>query len=229
MENFKIELYKNEGLKNFKNNYFPPHFLLAIVGKPGSGKTTLLKKILRNNDFFYKKFNKIFIITPSKKEFNELYLPIENMIDTIDMNWINSKIKVVLNEANESKEYKNILFIFDDVLTELNENKNNTDILKFIFNRRHKLDDKGMISIIITSQKFNKIPTAVRSNINEIIFFKLNPIDYKQMQDDIIYSSKECFELVIDKLNEESLYSNFIIYRIDINKFFFNFNEITFE
>ena len=225
MENeFKISLYKNEGLKDFNHKIFPPHFLMGIIGKPGSGKTSLLKYILKNKKMLFKKFNKIFVISPSIKEFNDLFLPCTNFVNKLDLNWINKKIEETKKECEV--EYKNILFIFDDVLSSLDLMKNNEEILNFIFNRRHKLDDKGMISIIITSQKFNKIPTSIRANLTMLVFFKLNTIDYKLIFDDLIYSEKEMFENIINLLNKTSEYSNFIIYRIDYNKYFFNFNEI---
>ena len=224
---FKIQLYKNEGIKELSNNIFPPHFLLAIIGKPGSGKTSLLKHILKSDKFLFKKFNKVFIISPSEYEFKQLFLPKENFYNKLDIGWINNKIEQVKKECEQ--EYKNILFIFDDVIAMLDSLKNNEEILSFIFNRRHKLNDKGMISVMVTAQKFNKLPTAVRANLTELIFFKLNSIDYKTIFEDVIYDEKKKYEDVISLLNKTSQYSNFIIYRIDINKFYYNFDEITID
>lgn len=221
---FRIKLYKNEGIKNFKHDIFPPHFLMCLIGKPGSGKTSLLKFFLRSDKMLFKKFNKIFIISPSVKEFNELFLPPGNFSTKLDINWINKKIDEVKKECEI--EYKNVLFVFDDVLSSLDLLKNNEEIMNFIFNRRHKLNDKGMISIVVTSQKFNKLPTTIRANLTLIIFFKLNLIDYKLIFEDVIYSEKEYYEEVIKRLNDESEYSNFIIYRIDYNKYFFNFEKM---
>lgn len=221
---FKIELYKNEGLKDFKHPIFPPHFLMGIIGKPGSGKTSLLKYILKSDKMLLKQFNKIFIISPSCREFLDLFLPQNNFSNKLDLQWIEKKIQEVKKECE--LEYKNVLFIFDDVLSSLDLLKNNEEIMNFIFNRRHKLNDKGMISIIVTSQKFNKLPTTIRANLTILICFKLNTIDYKLIFDDIIYSSKDEFEEKINLLNSESENSNFLIYRIDFNKYFFNFNQI---
>lgn len=222
---FKIELYKNEGIPNFNNKYFPPHFLMLLIGKPGSGKTTLLKHLLKKEDLFFKKFNKVFIVSPSFKEFSSLFLPQGNFNDKLDMVWIEKKLKEVKKECET--QYKNILFIFDDVLSSLDHQKNSEEVMNFVFNRRHKLNDNGMVSIIITSQKFNKIPTAIRANVSVLIFFKLNVIDYKLIFDDIIYSEKDEFEEILKMLNT-SENSDFIIYRIDYNKYFLNFRQISF-
>lgn len=230
---FKIKLYENEGVQDFETQIFPKHFLLGIAGKPGSGKTTLLKHLMRHDTFFFKKFDYVFIISPSVDEYKYFFLPPENLTKDLNLDFLNKCIKKTRDYMNKNKiDYMNILFILDDVITTLMEMNNSKDILAFIFNRRHLLNidgkDRGSVSIIITTQKFNKLSTSIRACLNCIIFFKLNPIDYAKLYEDVIYSEKTEFESVI-KLLDDYEYSNFLIYRVDINKYFLNFEPINFN
>jgi len=228
---FKIKLYQNEGIQDFETDIFPNHFLLAICGKPGSGKTSLLKHLMKSETFFFKKFDFVFIISPSVQEFKSFFLPPENLFTKLDLTFLEDSIKRVKKHmAEHNYPYTNVLFILDDCITDLYALKNDKDILAFIFNRRHLLEidgkDKGMVSIIITSQKFNKMSTSIRTCLSSFIFFKLNPIDYKILFEDLIYGDKLEFEQIVSLLNNTSDYSNFIIYRVDKNKYYFNFKPI---
>lgn len=42
-----------------------PHFVSMIVGKPGSGKTYLIEQLITNPNFYFQKFDFIYIISPS--------------------------------------------------------------------------------------------------------------------------------------------------------------------
>ena len=52
-------------LTDKEREYLLPHFLMLLVGKPGSGKTTLLKQLLTNPQMYHRKFDDIFIVSPS--------------------------------------------------------------------------------------------------------------------------------------------------------------------
>lgn len=220
---FTIDLYKNEGITDFATDIFPPHFLMTICGKPGSGKTTLLKFLLQSDKFFFKKFDYVFIISPSALEYESLFLPATNYSKKLDWNWINSKLMPLQNNPT----YFNILFILDDVISDLYTNRYSKDIMDFIFNRRHLLKGKGMISMVLTSQKFTRIPTEIRSCSNLIIFFKLNNICFKKMYEDIIFADKDKFDLILKLFSKEE--QIFVIYRIDNNKFYKKFDQIKFK
>jgi KaiC/GvpD/RAD55 family RecA-like ATPase len=51
-----------------EREYLLPHFLMLLVGKPGSGKTTLLKQLLTNPMMYYRKFDDVFIVSPSHQK-----------------------------------------------------------------------------------------------------------------------------------------------------------------
>ena len=132
--NFEIDKSKIEGLQNLDNDIFPSHFLSIILGKPGSGKTSLLKFILKSDKLLFKKFDYIFIISPSPSEFKYLFLPKTNITDILNWNWIFNKINYI-NKYHKN-EYINVLFIFDDMISDLKIVERDLQFSRFIFNRR---------------------------------------------------------------------------------------------
>lgn len=77
---FSYDYKKAEGVQDFNKEMFPNHFLYLICGKPGSGKTTLLKFLLTRNELMYKKFDFVFIVSPSYIEYESLFLPQKNFM-----------------------------------------------------------------------------------------------------------------------------------------------------
>jgi hypothetical protein len=158
-------------------------------------------------------------------------LPNKNFCGDLDFDWIKKKIKF-LNESE--KEYTNVLFVFDDVLSDLHKQARSKEIMDFIFNRRHLLLN-GMISILISilflmaaSQKYNYIPTTIRSNLTILIAFKLNQSDWKLVKNEVIFSDvnfKDVLNYIFNNKNDEKNY-NFMIYRIDNNVFYKNFDKL---
>lgn len=247
IENYKHPKSK-EGLIEVLNNEnfpFPPHFLGIIMGKPGSGKTHLLKFILKSKTLFFKKFDFIFIMTPSKLEYNDLFLPESNFSSELDFDWIDEKIKYVntFNKNNKENSYLNVLLIIDDLVADLKSDSQNKKLLSLIFNRRHRLDNviyikiffllfftfliKGMLSIIATTQKYRTLPTAFRVTSTFIVAFKNNPSEIKTISDELIYSNVDFLSIFNDVFfNKKYGDKNFIIYNIDNNKIFADFELI---
>ena len=221
---FNYNYNKVEGVRDFNKDLFPNHFLCLICGKPGSGKTTLLKFLLTHKELMYKKFDFVCIVSPSYVEYENLFLPPINFCKDLDFNWISEKI----SKHKSTKDYVNLLFILDDVIADLFKNRQSKEIMDFIFNRRHLLKN-GMISIILTSQKYSFVPTCIRSNITMLMTFMLNNIDFEKIKKEVIFeedSFKYAKNIIFkkDKTNK-----NFMYYRIDNDTYFKNFNQIEFD
>lgn len=164
----------------------------------------------------------LFTIKPSRKEFKNLFLPEENFYDELDYLWIQQKIDYV--NTKYTNEYINVLFILDDVIAKLHKNPRCKEIMTFIFNRRHLLNN-GMISILITTQKYRMAPTVIRSNIVFLISFKLNKIDNKIIKDELIYSDVN-FDHILNFVFSDEDKDNFLIYRLDNDHFYKKFDKI---
>lgn len=220
---FTYNYGKQEGVLDMNKTYFPNHFLMIIVGKPGSGKTSLMKFLLTSKDLLYKKFDYVFIISPSFLEYDSLFLPPGNFTNELDFVWIANKIK----QYRDTPKYVNILFILDDVVADLHKNRMCKEIMNFIFNRRHLLNN-GMISIIISSQKVSVIPTIVRVNTTIVITFMLSAIEFLKIKKDICFD-EDRFDRVLkivfeDRDKEET--KPFLFYRVDNETYFKNFDKI---
>lgn len=221
---FNYDYKKTEGVQDFNKDIFPNHFLCLICGKPGSGKTTLLKFLLTHNELMYKKFDYVFIVSPSYIEYENLFLPPINFCKDLDFNWISEKIKKLKN----TKDYVNLLFILDDVIADLFKNRHSKEIMDFIFNRRHLLKN-GMISIILTSQKYSFVPTCIRSNITMLMTFMLNNIDFEKIKKEVIFE-EDSFEYAKNLIfKKDKANKSFMYYRIDNDTYFKNFNQIEFN
>ena len=220
---FVIDKSRVEGLKDLTTDVVPTHFLGILCGKPGSGKTTLLKFLLSSDKLLFKKYDFIFIVTPSKEEFKTLFLPSSNFKESLQWEWVNNKIDIINKKF--PNDYINVLFIFDDVVTDINKSVTNGVFLKFIFNRRHLIKN-GMISVLMTTQKYTKIPSAVRSNINFLVAFNLMKFDWKKIEEEVVYVDREVFNNVRQFIFEDKDVSNFMMYNIDTNTFYKKFDKI---
>lgn len=215
---FKIKK-RHEGII-IDSKCFPSHFLACICAKPGAGKTALIKFLLTSPSFFFKKYDFIFIVSPSGRvEYVDMFLPFENITDSYDIEWINEKIKCI-NEAYPT-EYINALFILDDVIGSVNSARHSESLMSFVFNRRHIIKN-GMTSIIITTQKFNVLPTCLRAVMNVLVLFSAIRKEIEVIKDNLIYGQVD-FDDICDFCFKED---SFLIYNISHGLFFKNFDNI---
>jgi len=95
-----IKLHKPKYIKyregvDMNSEILPSHFLTLIVGRPGCGKSHLLYELLKNKDLYFRKFNFVYFISPSKIGDIELNESICNK--NFDLTWIFKQI----NNLNE--------------------------------------------------------------------------------------------------------------------------------
>lgn len=116
----------------------------------------------------------------------------------------------------------NVLLIFDDVIADLKSESTNKKLISLIFNRRHKFYN-GMLSIMVTSQKYKTIPTAIRVVINFMVLFKLQPSEIKAISDELVYSNMDFEGIVSSVLTNDN---TFILYNISSGRIYKEFEEI---
>jgi hypothetical protein len=104
-------------------------------------------------------------------------------------------VSEVLDEIKDSGE--KVLFIFDDVISDLRgKGKGQIENLlqKIFFNRRHLAGAGGSLSIIATSQAYNKIDTKLRKTASQIVFYKnLHKKETESIFDEVILIPKKEF------------------------------------
>jgi len=200
-------------------NYY--NFFYIINGGPGSGKTNLLLNLLtKKGKFFNKKFDRVYIFSPSLKTVTRaINLPEERIFDVFDL----EALQMIIDLENEEQEKNKCLIIFDDMIS--NFKKNIKTMLKLIYNRRHI---GGGFSVIITSQVFNKIPSEIRKACNLLICFKTtNKKEKESIYNDFVNISKDEYEKILDYCWKNK--HDFLMIDCNDGTFYNGFNRLILE
>ncbi len=148
-------------------------FAMLIVGKPGMGKTSLiLSLVCKSGKAFNRKFDRVYVWSPSLITMEgdpfEM-IPEDQKYEEATF----ENIQGVLDEIKDSGD--KVLFIFDDVIADLRgKGKGAIENLlqKIFFNRRHLAGAGGSVSIIATSQTYNKIDSKLRKTASQLVFYE---------------------------------------------------------
>ena len=213
----EIENDKSVKVKGFKfscdglDDTIPPplpntynHFWI-FTARPRMGKSTLIYNLLtkqRNSSPYYKKFDKIYIVSPSTTTCDEdpfAGVPEEQKATTLDVDTLNNIIEKIHNSGER------ILLILDDVITDIKRNKEVEKILtKLLFNRRHicgKSEDgeSAGLSVWITSQVYNQIPRPIRACASQVCIFQSNnKKELETIYEELISLSRKEFRTLLD-------------------------------
>ena len=170
-------------------------FAMLIIGKPGMGKTTLiLSLICKKGKAFNRKFDRVYLFSPSlitmKDDPFEL-IPEDQKFD--EANYDN--LHGVLEEIKDSGD--KCLIILDDVISDVRgKGKGSVENLlqKIFFNRRHLAGSGGSLSVIATSQSYNKIDPKLRKTASQIVFYKnLHKKETESLFDEVILIPRKEF------------------------------------
>ena len=204
-------------------------FAMLIIGKPRSGKTNLLlnltTKAYKN---FNRKFDRVYLWSPSihtmENDPFEL-LPDDQKFESLTLD----NLQTVLGEIKDSQD--KTLFILDDVIADMRgKGKAQLENLlhKVFFNRRHLAGKGGSVSIIATSQTYNKIDPKIRKTASQLIFFEnKNKKELDTIFDEAILIPKKEFFDVLRYVYDKKFQFLFIDTTLPDNKMMFkNFNQL---
>ncbi len=218
IKNNKLKLEEIKMLNDSKIKGIDPplpsnyNFFLLVVGTPGSGKSSLWINLItkKEKNTYYKKFDKIFIFSNSFKTISTtIHLPKDRIFDGL------SELEEVVKTIEDTAD--RCLFIIDDCVS---ETKADPAFLKFIYNRRHLA---GGISIIFTTQVYNKIPLAIRKASSDIILFSTgNKREIASIYADFVNIPEKAFEEVVQHCFTGK--HDFMMFNGDTNTFYKNFN-----
>ena len=173
-------------------------FAMLVVGKPGYGKTSLILSLCcKQGKCFNKKFDKVFVWSPSLITMTDD--PFEMIPDDQKFEEANfDNISQVLEEVKDSGE--KVLFIFDDVIADIRGNGKGAIenlLQKIFFNRRHLAGAGGSVSIIATSQTYNKIDPKLRKTASQVVYYQnSNKKEQDSIFDEMILIPRKEFEEV---------------------------------
>lgn len=148
-------------------------FAMLIIGKPRSGKTNLLLNLTtKAHKNFNRKFDKVYLFSPSVNTMeNDPFelLPDEQKFEIAT----EENLLSVLSEIKDTGE--KVLLILDDCISDI-RGKGKSEIENLLhrvfFNRRHLAGKGGSLSIIATSQTYNKIDPKLRKTASHLVFFE---------------------------------------------------------
>jgi hypothetical protein len=205
------------------------NFFMLIAGKPASGKTSLiLNLIAKNNRCYNKKFDKIYIFSPSlttikDSPFNDI--PEDQIFNELSVD----KLLEVQQQIKDSGE--KILFILDDVVNDMKLKGVQVELTKMLMNRRHLAGAGGSTAFITTTQVYNKIPAPIRKTATQVVLYSTkNKTEINTIFDELILIPKDDFYEILRYCFDKR--HNFIY--IDVNKsydkmFHKCFNELNFN
>ena len=233
--NHKLEIVRPKFKSESKKDRKPPprplwdsteNNFVVFIGRPGSGKTsTALSMITTKNRFYWKKYDKIFIISSSilgnnmEREHPIFTLPEEQLYNELTVETIDDILEQIEDTENHC------LLLFDDVQTEMSKGPILKKMKHLIFNRRHIA---GGLTIYITSQVYNNIPLSLRKATTHMFLYstknrtEIESI-YKELINGVI--TDEQFRNMLDYVFDEKYKFLFMdIYNTDKKVFHKNFN-----
>jgi hypothetical protein len=141
-------------------------FCSAFIAPAGGGKTSLIINLLTQKKAYRRKFDKIFYFSPSfhttPQSFQSLIHP-SRVFPSLE------QLPAVLEGLKDSDE--RCLFVFDDLVSEMNKPEFKNQLQQLCFNRRHYA---GGLCLMFVAQKLRSLPLPIRSSVDSVYFFSLN-------------------------------------------------------
>ncbi len=158
-----------------------------ISGRRGAGKSTLALSLLKSKRAWRHRFQNVFLISATAqhdKKFKKLVKELDedgHFHDHLDDEVVQACFDECRESNKEEKEEKPLhLMLMDDVVMELPKSRQSSLNRLVTQSRHHNL------SLCFITQKYNLIPTVIRSNADLISFFpSLNRKEIDTLKDDL--------------------------------------------
>tara|TARA_R110002096_G_scaffold28098_1_gene85410 strand:- start:771 stop:1514 length:744 start_codon:yes stop_codon:yes gene_type:complete len=227
MNKLKILKMKDstDGNVTKKKDIFDLPMRLLLISKSGDGKSSYLGNLLLRQEFYRNDFlpENVFIFTGSKRGDKKLQTIIEeldiedsNVVDGYDEDYLDMIYDMLVENYNEKVEDKvkdkkqlNSLIIFDDLAFNNSfKDKGKNDMIRKLYLNGRKYN----ISVVIISQKYSAVSTAIRENATGLIIGKSSNKQLQLLSDDHNYiksGNKDFIKLFRDAT--DTPYTKFII------------------
>jgi ABC-type dipeptide/oligopeptide/nickel transport system ATPase component len=169
-------------------------FIYALIGSPGTGKSSLLLSLFRDRNYYKKKFNNLYLITPENSFTSVVNHPFKNHTKVFhDLN--EDVLENIYEELMDLKrdclddgyEMETSCLIIDDFAADLKD-KEIIKILKRILTKSRHIG----CSIIFTLQAYNLFPLVLRKMLTNITLFKpKNKVELDSVRKELINLNEE--------------------------------------
>ena len=176
---YKVHTTKEEEKKPLDKFLMKMNSITAFVAPTNSGKTNLIVNLLNRRQFYRKRFDYIILIS-STYHLDDMWRKakgIDNVFESYDDEIINQ----IIEEQKKSLETEgrektpNVLLILDDVIDSVP--KNNSALNSLSMRLRHY-----KVTCWITTQKFNRLPSILRNQVQYYILFKAAAKNAKEQE-----------------------------------------------
>ena len=189
--------------------------MCLCIGRSGSGKSTVVNFMMTNTNFMKGFFDKVYLFSPTA-EIDDLVKHLKLKKESLITDPTEDKLeKIIADQARLVKsmgiekvaQVSKVLVIFDDIVSNVKFLKSPA-MLKLATMGRHYL-----ISSIINTQSYTKIPRGIRLQANSLILFPSSNNEVKLLVDDITppHCSKKTFLKLVEyatKSKHDFLYVN---------------------
>lgn len=198
----KSDLPQTQAMEAEVINKFPS--LTLCIGRSGSGKSNVVANMLTKTFFLKGFFDEIYLFSPTAKSddlVEHLKLKDDNIIEKLDESAI-TKLNQIVDKNTEkikkdgiAKTAKNskILIICDDCISEKVFIKSN------ILSRLATAGRHALISTIICSQSYTKVPRVIRLQCQGLIVFPSSNDEIELLCEDLCppgISKKEFLDII---------------------------------
>lgn len=169
-------------------------FIYALIGGPGSGKSSLLLSLFRDRNYYKKKFNNIFLITPENSFTSVVNHPFANhqhvyheLSHDVLENIYENLMQIKSDNIRDEYEVETSCLIIDDYASDLKDKELITILKRFCTKSRHL-----SCAIIFTLQAYNMFPLVLRKMLTNITMFKpKNKIELESIRKELINMNEE--------------------------------------
>jgi len=196
-------------------------FQYIIIGRPGAGKSTLIKNLLFHEKLYFKKFHKVLFMTPSG--ISGIELDSSNWVPSLNLDWLDRKLREESELGKEKNITRNILIVIDDLVSSLDKNKNDEFLVQIFYNRRHLLPNIH-ICLIVTTQKWSKIPSGFRVVATGLFLFAVPPKELKAIKEELSIARTIRLDPILKAIWSSK--HHFFYYNFNKDTLFHNFDQI---
>ena len=236
--NKKITISKVEFVCDLVDESIPKPLLqnynsfLILTAPPRSGKSTWITNCLcKKGKVYNKKFDRIFIVSPSLKTAKEdpfACIPEEQIATELTLDFLEHF------EAEVKESGERVLLLLDDVVNDIRKNKGvDKQLAKILYNMRHMTanggDEANGVSIWLTTQSWNRIPLFLRKVANGVVAWKLKNVkEIASLYDELVVGlSKDQFFQILKYVFQKQFDFLFINMDEPYDKMYHrNFNQL---